>query len=175
MLQFQPIMKGVDYDIPADQAAVDACKTETVYNAQKKAIGVALRDGQGKLLRRFIDADGNGKMDQWGYYQDGFEVYRESDLNNDLSPDEVRWLNTGGTRIAAVVRGQIKGWKRISAEEASKVFVQGLVAGDMGLIETVLATPEELTTLGVPKGEVDQVAAAAGAARRSRSPRSRKT
>src|SRR3954454_18664176 len=81
MLQFQPILKGVEYDIPADQAAVDACKTETVYNAQKKPIGVALRDGQGKLLRRFVDADGNGKMDQWGYYQDGFEVYRENDLN----------------------------------------------------------------------------------------------
>jgi len=161
MLQFQPILKGVDYDIPADQAAVDACKTETVYNAQKKPVGVALRDGQGKLLRRFVDADGNGKMDQWGYYQDGFEVYRENDLNNDLSPDEVRWMNTAGTRTATAVRGKITGWKRISAEEASKVFVQGLVSGDMTLIETVLATPEELSALGVPKGEVDQVAAAA--------------
>src|SRR4051794_36022281 len=94
VLQFQPILKGVEYDIPADQAAVDACKTETVYNAQKKPIGVALRDGQGKILRRFIDADGNGKMDQWGYYLDGFEVYRENDLNADLSPDEVRWMNS---------------------------------------------------------------------------------
>ncbi len=161
ILQFQPILKGVEYDLPADQAAVDACKTETVYNPQKKPVGVALRDGQGKLLRRFVDSDGNGKMDQWGYYADGFEVYRENDLNNDLSPDEARWMNSAGTRIATVVRGKITGWKRISAEEASKVFVQGLVAGDMTLIETVLATPEELAALGVPKGELEQVAAAA--------------
>src|SRR4051794_21716587 len=61
LLELQPILKGVEYEIPADAAAIDACKTETVFNAQKKAIGVALRDGQGKLLRRFIDSDGNNK------------------------------------------------------------------------------------------------------------------
>jgi thiol-disulfide isomerase/thioredoxin len=161
LLRLQPILQGVDYEIPTDAAVVEACKIETVFNAQKKAIGVALRDGQGKLLRRFVDSDGNNKMDQWSYFQDGFEVYRESDLNNDRSPDECRWMNAAGTRIATVNRGKIVGWKRISAEEASKVFVQGLVSGDLALLESVLATPEELTTLGVPKGEVDQVAAAA--------------
>jgi thiol-disulfide isomerase/thioredoxin len=161
MLRFQPILNGVEYEIPTDPGVIAACKVETVFNAQKKAIGVALRDGQGKLLRRFVDADGNGKMDQWSYYQDGFEVYRESDLDGDLRPDECRWLNTGGTRVAAVSRGKITGWKRISAEEASKVFVQALVAGDLSLLETVLATPDELKGLGVPKGEVDQVAASA--------------
>jgi thiol-disulfide isomerase/thioredoxin len=161
VLGFKPILKGVEYDVPANPAEVDACKIENVVNAQKKAIGVVLRDGQGKILRRVIDSDGNNKMDQWSYYQDGFEVYRESDLNKDGSPDECRWMNTAGTRIASVVKGKITGWKRISAEEASKVFVQGLVSADLGLIESVLATPDELNALGVPKVEVDQVAAAA--------------
>src|SRR5258708_3122996 len=59
LLELRPILKGVEYEIPTDASAIDACKTETVYNAQKKAIGVVLRDGQGKLLRRFVDADGN--------------------------------------------------------------------------------------------------------------------
>lgn len=161
LLKLQPILNGVDYEIPADAAAVGACKIETVFNAQKKAVGVALRDGQGKLLRRFIDSDGDNRMDQWSYFQDGFEVYRESDLNNDRSPDECRWLNQAGTRVATVTRGKITGWKRLSAEEASKVFVQGLVTGDAVLIDSVLATADELTALGVPKGEVDHVAAAA--------------
>ena len=53
-------LKGAEYETPADEAAMAACKVETVYNAQKKAIGYALRDGQGKLLRRFVDADGKG-------------------------------------------------------------------------------------------------------------------
>src|SRR5436305_212774 len=118
LLELQPILKGVEYESPADAAAADACKIETVQNAQKKPIGVALRDGQGKLLRRFIDSDGNNKMDQWSYFQDGFEVYRESDLNSDRSPDECRWLNAAGTRVATLSRGKITGWKRISAEEA---------------------------------------------------------
>jgi len=161
LLELQPILKGVEYENPVGAAAVDACKIETVVDANKKTIGYALRDGQGKLLRRFVDADGKGGMDQWSYYQDGFEVYRETDLNNDRSPDECRWMNSAGTRVAAIARGRITGWKRISAEEASKVFVQGLVTSDLGLIESVMATPDELTALGVPKGQIEQVAAAA--------------
>ena len=162
LLGLPPIQKkGVEFETPADAATIDACKVETVYSAQKKAIGWALRDGQGKLLRKFIDSNGNGVMDQWSFYQDGFEVYRESDLNNDKSPDESRWLNTAGTRIGVLSGGKVASWKRISAEEASKVFVQALIAGDLALMETVLATPEELEKLGVPKGEIEQVAAAA--------------
>jgi thiol-disulfide isomerase/thioredoxin len=156
-----PTQKGVEYDTPTDPAAIDACKVETVTNAQKKSIGYALRDGQGKLLRKFVDSDGNGTLDQWSYYQDGFEVYRDIDLNGDKVADECRWLNAGGTRVATLVKGKVAAWKRISAEEASKVLVQALVSGDLALLETVLATPEELSALGVPKGMVDQVAAAA--------------
>ncbi|HZW33883.1 MAG TPA: thiol-disulfide isomerase, partial [Isosphaeraceae bacterium] len=164
LLRFHPKLPGVDYDTPTDPAAINACKVETVVKEQK-SIGYALRDGQGKLLRRFIDTDGNHKLDQWSYYQDGFEVYRESDLDGNVSLDEARWLNAGGTRIAAVVRGQVASWKQISAEEASKVFVQGLVQamanGDLALLETVMATPAELAAAGVPKDVVAKVAAAA--------------
>ena len=131
LLGLKPVLKGIEYELPTDAAAIDGCKLENVYNAQKKQVGFALRDGQGKLLRRFVDTDGNGKTDQWSYYQDGFEVYRDNDLNGDLSPDESRWLNSAGTRTATISRGKIVGWKRLSAEEASKVFVQGLVTGDL--------------------------------------------
>ena len=103
-----------------------------MVNDQNRSIGYALRDGQGKLLRRFVVARGS-KMDQWSYYQDGFEVYRENDLDGDQSLDECRWLNAGGTRIATVEKGKIAGWKQISAEEASKVFVQALARRDDAL------------------------------------------
>ena len=83
---------------------------------------------RGRLLRRFVIAHGSRRLDQWSYYQDGFEVYREEDLDGDRSLDECRWLNAGGTRIARVEKGKIKGWKQISAEEASKVLVQALVS-----------------------------------------------
>jgi thiol-disulfide isomerase/thioredoxin len=163
LLEIAPALKkGAEYETPADAAAISACKVETVYKGKNHAIGVALRDGQGKLLRKFIDGDDNGRMDQWSFYQDGFEVYRETDRTNDATSDECRWLNSAGTRIGVLKDGKITAWKRISAEEAAKVLVQALVTADLPLLETVLATPDELTKLGVPKGEVDAVAAAAG-------------
>jgi thiol-disulfide isomerase/thioredoxin len=161
LLKLRPMLAGVDYDMPADAAAIAACKYELVLDAEKHKLGHAVRDGQGKLLRRFIDSDRNNQLDQWSYYQDGFEVYRESDLDGDHHLDECRWLNAGGTRIARVQGGKVKQWKKISAEEASKVLVQALAGGDLALLETVMATPDELTAAGVSKDVVAKVAAAA--------------
>ena len=157
LMDFHPSFKGVDYELPTDPAAIAACKAETIPG------GFQLRDGQGKILCRFLDRNGDGKLDQWGYYQDGFETYREVDNNGDRSIDEVRWMNSGGTRAAKVVGGKVlkvASWTRLSAEEASKVLVQALVSGDSDLLESVMAAPAELEALGIPKGELDQVAAA---------------
>src|SRR5262245_759728 len=156
LLKFKPSQPGVEYDTPTDQAAVAACKVDPVLNSKKKTIGYALRDGQGKLLRRFVNTRGEPGLDQWCYYQDGFEVYRENDLDDNLTVDECRWLNAAGTRIATVAKGKVTAWKRLSAEEASRVLVQALVQRDLGLLETVLATPAELGGLGVPKAEVER-------------------
>jgi thiol-disulfide isomerase/thioredoxin len=161
LLVFRPVQSGVEYDTPVDKAVINACKIEIVVNAQKRSIGYALRDGQGKMLRRFVSTHGSSRLDQWSYYQDGFEVYREDDLDGDQRLDECRWLNTGGTRIAQVARGKITAWKQISAEEATKVLVQALVAGDQSLLESIMATAEELAAAGLPKDVVDKVSAAA--------------
>ena len=154
LLGYRPSFKGVDYELPTDPTAIAACKGETITG------GFVLRDGQGKILCRMVDTDGDGKVNQWGYYQDGFEIYRETDLNADKSLDEIRWMNAGGTRVAKVAGGKIVKWTKISAEEASKVFVQALVSGDSELLETVMASPADLDGLGIPKGEVVQVATA---------------
>lgn len=164
LLRFRPTQPGVDCDNPADQAAIDACKVEMVTDAQKRTVGYALRDGQGKLLRRFIITNGGKYLNQWSYYQDGFEIYRENDLDGDRTLDECRWLNSGGTRVAVIKDGKIAGWKRLSAEEASKVFVLAVSTGDLGLLESLMATPDELAAAGLPKPVIDKVAA--GAARR---------
>ena len=172
--KFKPTVAGVDVDSPADKAAVDACKLETVTGPDGKSIGKALRDGQGKLLRKFVDTNGAFSqrageekkfthLDQWSYYKDGFEVYREVDTDEDGFTDEARWLNTAGSRVALLklVKGagyHVASWKRLSAEEASKVLVQGLVSGDADLLATILASPEELKTLGLPASAVEQAA-----------------
>ena len=162
LLKFRPTQTGVDYDTPTDAAAIEACKVELVTDAQKRTVGYALRDGQGKLLRRFVITNSGKYLNQWSYYQDGFEVYRENDLDGDRTLDECRWLNGGGTRVAVIKNGKIAGWKRLSAEEASKVLVQAFVGSDLGLLESLMATPEELAAAGVPKDVVDKVTAGAG-------------
>lgn len=162
LLKFRPTRSGVEYDNPVDQAAIDACKVEVVKDAQGRTVGYALRDGQNKLLRRFIITNGGKSLNQWSYYQDGFEVYRESDLDGDRTLDECRWMNQGGARIASIAGGKIVGWKRISAEEASKMAVQALVANDLDLLDSLIATPDELAAAGLPPAVVSRVTAEAG-------------
>ncbi len=175
---FKPSIPGVEYDTPAGKDEVAACKVDQVFkdgaDGKKVPIGFAVRDGQGKLLRRFVDTnaavskrDNDPKptthLDQWSYYRDGFEVYREIDTNEDGALDEVRWLNTGGTRVGEVKAGKIVGWKRISAEEASKVLVQAIIGGDLPLLESVMIKPEEVKALGLPEAVAkDAVEGAAG-------------
>ena len=102
-------------------------------------------------FRRFVITNRGKYLNQWSYYQDGFEVYRENDLDGDRTLDECRWLNGGGTRVAVIKSGKIAGWKRLSAEEASKVLAQAFVGSDLGLLESLMATPEELAAAGVPR------------------------
>lgn len=164
ILRLAPAQKdvSVDYDTPASQKEIDACKAVLESDAKTGGFTYVLRDGQGHLLRRFSDtngkkdAGGRRNLDQWSYYKDGFEVYREVDLDDDKYADESRWINTGGTKIAALRSNRVVGWKRISAEEASKVAVQALVANNAALLETVMVTPEELAAIGAPKALVER-------------------
>jgi peroxiredoxin len=162
MLALKPAQSiGVEYETPADQAAIDACKVETLTE-QGRVVGYLLRDGQERILRRFLSTKGGKGLDQWSYYQDGFEVYRDLDLDGDRRADECRWLNAGGTRIGVVRDNKVVSWKRISAEEATKVLVQALAAGDAGLVDSLVATDEELAAAGLPKEVIAKVADAAG-------------
>ena len=166
LLRYKPTQDGVEYEVPTDPAAIAAIKFEIVQNAKGKNIGQSLRDGQGQLLLKFVDsngkldASGGTHVDTWSYYRDGFEIYREVDLDDDGSLDEIRWLNTSGTRVAKIKDKRVIGWSRISAEEASKVFVQGIVTGKLDLIDTVIATPAELGSLGLPKATIDRATSA---------------
>ena len=60
--------------------------------------GWIVRDGNGRILRSFVDTNGDNVVDLWCYYQGGIEVYRDIDRNFNGKPDQYRWLNTAGTR-----------------------------------------------------------------------------
>lgn len=166
LLALTPLQKGVDFDNVTDPAAIKACTVDDVFNDKGKNIGFLLRDGQGRPIRKLIDTRSVDKHMYWSYYQDGFEIYRDIDLDGDRRIDESRWMNALGTRHAVIVGGKIKAWKRISAEEASKVLTQAIVDHDLALLETVMATPEDLAALGLSKDAITKTGVAAEAGKR---------
>ncbi len=76
-------------------------------NAESKSIGYALRDPQGKMLRRFVSRSrrAHGRVELLPGRIRGLS--RGSISNGDNHLDECRWLNSGGSRIALIERGKI--------------------------------------------------------------------
>lgn len=148
---YQPVQKDVQIDRP--EAAEIAKCTIAIDKT-----GYIVRDGSGQMLRNFRDTNGDNTVDQWSYFKDGVEVYRDIDTNFNRTPDQARWLNTGGTRwgIDANEDGKIDAWKRISAEEVTAELVSALRDNDRARFERLLLTPKELKALGVgpAKGEL---------------------
>ena len=105
----------------------------------------------GQVLRRFVDTNNDDTVDQWRYYNNGIEVYREIDSNFNEKPDQFRWLNTGGSRwgIDSNEDKNIDAWKILSAEEASRVAVNALLANDADMLRLVLVTGEDLALLKI--------------------------
>lgn len=108
----------------------------------------------GQVLRRFTDTDGDGKVDQFRYYNLGVEVYRDIDSDGDEKIDQFRWLNSGGTRwgLDTDGNGAIDEWKRLSAQEAAEVAVTAIIAGDDDMLQTVLINAADLGTLDLTPG-----------------------
>ena len=50
------------------------------------------------ILRKFVDTNDDNIVDQWSYYKDGLEVYRDIDSNFNGKADQYRWFHTGGSR-----------------------------------------------------------------------------
>lgn len=115
----------------------------------------------GQVLRRFVDTNNDDTVDQWRYYNNGIEVYREIDSNFNEKPDQFRWLNTGGSRwgVDSNEDRQIDEWRILSAEEASRVAVNALLANDADMLRLVLVTAEDLAQLKIEDSVQKQILA----------------
>ena len=135
-LQLRPVQSDVDMDRPGSSQA-DKCRLEAAERHQ--GLGTAGRSGSGGL-RRFLDTDGDNKLDQWCYYKDGIEIYRDIDSDKNGRADQYRWLGTAGTRwgIDRDEDGKIDSWKQISAEEVSAEAVNALKKQDVKRLKALL-------------------------------------
>jgi len=145
-LGYTPQQQGVTYDLVD---AKDASKCTGKYETIGGIDGLMIYGPDGRLLRRFADTNGDRNVDQWSYYKDGIEVYRDIDSNFNATADQYRWLGTQGTRwgIDTDEDGQIDSWKSISAEEITLEVVEAVKKRDTKRYVRLLPSPSELDSL----------------------------
>lgn len=148
-LAFKPSQADVDYEI-ADQAKSSNYKM--TVERQGKSSGWVVTGPGGQVLRRFVDSNADNVVDQWRYYLNGIEVYRDLDTNFDSKIDQCRWLNNAGSRwgVDTNADGKLDEWKQISAEEASREAVRALVKRDVQALKMILLSQEDLKSLALP-------------------------
>ena len=148
MLKYTPRRPKVDYEMPA-AADIAKCKVETEQRG--KSTGYILYGPQGQVLRRFLDAEARGTINEFRYYDSGMEVYREADTNGDSKIDTFRWMGPGGTRWAVDSNAdqKIDQWKQISAEETTLEAIRAMAAGDVATLQSLVVTADDIRSLGI--------------------------
>lgn len=153
-LGLKPVQNGVVYDLVKDDQ-VERCTVRDIDRSDWSGWEVVAADGT--MLRRFADTNGDKKIDLWSYFQFGVEVYRDIDADFNGKADQYRWMATGGTRwgIDANEDGAIDGWKVISAEETSMELIAALATQNATRFAVLLATPAEIKEAGI-RGDMQE-------------------
>jgi thiol-disulfide isomerase/thioredoxin len=152
-LSLQPVQKDVEIERP-EAATIEKC---TIKAEGKR--GWVVRDGGGQILRTFTDTNGDNVVDQWCYFKDGVEVYRDIDSNFNRKADQCRWMNTGGSRwgVDRNEDGKIDLWKTISPEEVTAELVAAMRDRDRERFERILLNASELKTIGAGPAKTEQL------------------
>ena len=156
-LALKPVQKDVNYE-KVQPSEVSNCRVDDIEQGDSSGWEVFGPDGV--RLRRFIDTNGDKKVDLWCYYRYGVEVYRDVDDNFNGKADQYRWLGTEGTRwgIDQDEDGAIDRWKQISAEEVTSEVVAAMREADSQRFARLLATPKELSSIGLGPDMVRRLA-----------------
>ena len=147
--KLQPKQEGIDYDTPevADMAKCRIARSIETFGVP----GWILYDNTGRLVRILLDRDKNGDLDQWTYYKNGIEVYRDIDSDFDGKTDQYRWMGTSGRRwgLDKNQDGEVDSWQAISAEEVSEEVFLAFKTRDRKRFLRLLLKGDELKQLGL--------------------------
>jgi thiol-disulfide isomerase/thioredoxin len=160
-LQLVPIQKDVEYDRPTGEEIAKCTVAAKKFGGQG---GWLVQSATGLTLRRFVDTNNDNVVDLWSYYKDGLEVYRDIDANHNGKADQYRWFNTGGTRWGTDndEDGAIDQWKVISAEETSAEIVRAMAERDPKRFGRVAMAGGEVKQLGLGPAKAQQLAEKVG-------------
>ena len=156
-LKLFPVQKGTDYDQPT---ADDAAKCTITARKLGGKVGWVVEGPSGTILRRFVDTNGDNTVDQWSYFKDGLEVYRDIDSDFNRKADQCRWFNTAGSRWGTDKNedGVIDAWKAISAEEVTAEVIAALAAKDAARFLRLVLSQAEIESLGLGDEKAKQLA-----------------
>ena len=155
-LGFTPFQADVDYDKPTAEE-IKKCTLAPING--KKLSGWSITNDAGQTLRRFVDTNGDKSLDQWCYYENGVEVYRDIDGDFDGKPDQYRWLGTAGTRwgLDKNEDGAIESWKQISPEEVTAEVVSAIQDQNLARFQAVLLSKLDVQEIGVSEAQAAQM------------------
>lgn len=155
-LSFKPRQANVVFDQVSDK---DLERCTSVRDSKNKIDALSILGPEGQMLRRFADVNGDGKVDQWCYYKDGIEVYRDIDSNFNQIADQYRWLGTGGARWGTDANedGKIDAWKSLSSEEATMELVEAIKNRDEDRFRRLLVTEKEIQSMGLGEEKAKQL------------------
>jgi thiol-disulfide isomerase/thioredoxin len=155
-LKLTPIQSDADYSRPTPQ---DAAKCTISAKKIDGQVGWVVEDANGVTLRRFVDTNSDNVVDQWCYYKDGLEVYRDIDSNYNGKADQYRWFNTAGCRwgLDKDEDGRIDSWKAISAEEVTAEVIGAMGHQDTARFLRIALTSPELQSLELGETKTKQL------------------
>ena len=159
-----PKLDDVAITIPTPDE-LKVCTVESIRGAAPNSGGFLLKDAKGNPLRRYLDSTGRGKIDNWSYYKDGVEVYREFDTAGKGTPNNFRWLNAGGMKWgvggidAKTSKWTVTNWRMISAEEVAFEAFQATAKNDLGRMQALFITDAEMQLIKLSAPKVKAIAA----------------
>lgn len=162
-LGLSPVQKNIPLETPEDKDLEKCTIKAEKFNGSTAWV---IRGPGGDVLRRFADSDGDNVVDTWSYFHTGLEIYRDIDADHNGKADQYRWFHSAGTRwgIDRDEDGTIDSWKLISPEEVAEEVVEAVRTGDQQRFQRLLLTEKELESLGFAKEQTKQVAARTKAA-----------
>jgi len=155
-LRLIPIQHDVDFARPTAEEAAKCTIGAKKIDGQ---VGWVVEDPNGVVLRKFVDTNNDNVVDQWCYFKDGLEVYRDIDSNYNGKADQYRWFHTAGSRwgLDKDEDGQIDVWKAISPEELSAEVIAAMGNKDTARFLRLALTPAEIQTLGIGPTKAKQL------------------
>ncbi|MCA9200699.1 MAG: redoxin domain-containing protein [Planctomycetales bacterium] len=146
-LALKPMQADAEYDTPTGDE-IAKCTIRSVNKGDESAWVVYSPNGE--LLRRFVDTNNDSKLDMWCYCKNGIEVYRDIDADYNGKADQYRWYGMAGIRwgLDKDEDGEIDAWNTISPEETSAEVVRAIQTNDATKFSRVLLTEAEIERFG---------------------------